>query len=71
MLAASEWISQIAYTIYQDKDDLTIADELRTIDQQLCKQPDMYSVIFDQLSSMRVISKAQYRAYLDLRDPRL
>lgn len=63
-------IEHVFYLLNQDCDDLSIADDLRVLDGMLKEDPPLYCRVFDQLSELKIITKAQFRAWLNLRDPR-
>lgn len=59
-----KWIGQIVDTMNQDKDEYAIADDFRSIDMELNKFPDLYTVVLDRLASEKIISKANWRKTL-------
>lgn len=69
-MESAMWVEHIWYLLQGDKDDLALAEDLRSVDQSLREDPAMYTVVFDQLSELKIITKAQFRAWLNLRDPR-
>lgn len=60
-------VLSIIEILSQDKDDYEIAEDLRAhVKIYLNPEPELFISVADELSRMKVLSKAQFRAYLSL-----
>lgn len=59
-----KWIGDITDILNQDKQEHEIAIDLREMDIELSKFPELATAVFDGLASRGVITKANYRKYL-------
>jgi phage recombination protein Bet len=64
-----QWIGQISAILDQDKQEHEIAADLREVNTELSKFPELYSVVWDQLAARKIITKANYRKYLTVQAP--
>lgn len=64
-----QWIGQIKEILDQDKEEHVIAAGLREANEELSKFPELFSVVYDQLAARKIISKANFRKYLEIREP--
>jgi phage recombination protein Bet len=60
-----KWIGSIVDILNQDKDEKDIAVDLRAANEELSKFPELFQVVFDKLARDKIISKANYRKYLE------
>jgi phage recombination protein Bet len=59
-----KWIGSIADVLAQDKQEVDIAADLREVDAELDKLPELKQSVFDGLAARGIIKKAKYREYL-------
>jgi len=64
-----KWIGDITDCMAQDKDEHVIAGELRQLNTELSQYPELYSVVFDQLASRKIITKANFKKFLNIQEP--
>jgi phage recombination protein Bet len=63
-------VSAITDILAQDKDEYGIADDLRAYEQEhLARFNELYITVQDRLAKDKIISKANWRKYLDTRRP--
>lgn len=62
---ADRWVGDITDLLAQDKQEAEIAEQLREVNMELSKLPDLYTVVCDRLAKMG-ISKAKYKEYLKI-----
>lgn len=63
-------VKSIADILAQDKDEYDIADDLRAYEfENLARFPELYITVQDKLAKDKIISKANWRKYLELRKP--
>jgi hypothetical protein len=63
-------VSAIADILAQDKDEFGIADDLRAYEaEHLARFQELYITVSDKLAKDKIISKANWRKYLDTRRP--
>lgn len=67
--AANRWVSDIADILNQDKEEYEVAAQLREVDVELSKFPEMAVMVFDKLAQEGVITKSGYRDYLKIQPP--
>lgn len=65
MALADKWLGDITDILNQDKDEKEIAADLRNANEELSRFPELFQVVFDRLASQKIISKANYRKYLE------
>jgi len=65
----AKWVGAITDILNQDKEEWEIAAQLRETNADLSQFPDLFSVVFDCLASEKIISKSNYRKYLEIRAP--
>jgi len=63
---ADKWIGDITDLLNQDKEEADIAAQLREVNLELSKYPELYTVVLDRLASQKIITKAKYRDYLKI-----
>ena len=70
---ADKWVGQItdllAEDIEGDHDGYKKAENLREVNTELSKFPDLMTVVYDALASRGIISKANYRKMIALKRP--
>lgn len=59
-----KWVNQIADILEQDKDENGIAADLRELEIELNKFPELYMRVADKLAGDGVISKSNWKKYL-------
>ncbi|MGP1667494.1 MAG: hypothetical protein ACTS5I_16630, partial [Rhodanobacter sp.] len=59
----------IVDVLNQDKPEHEIAADLRELDADLSRLPELYSAVFDKLAADKIISKSKYRDYLKIQAP--
>jgi phage recombination protein Bet len=59
-----KWVGRITDITNQDKEETAIAADLREIDAELDKFPELKQTVFDALAARGIITKANYRKYL-------
>jgi phage recombination protein Bet len=64
-----KWVGMITDTLNADQDEYKIADALRSIDEELSKFPELYTLVLDFLVAHKIITKANWRKYLEVRAP--
>jgi phage recombination protein Bet len=69
MAVVDRWIGDITDVLNQDKEEYAIAADLRDQNARLSLFPDLFSVVYDQLAKRGIISKANYRKYLEIKEP--
>lgn len=63
-------VSSIQDVLNQDKDEYAIADDLRDFETEyLARFPELYIAVLDKLAAEKIISKANWRKYLDTKRP--
>jgi phage recombination protein Bet len=63
-------VSAIADLLAQDKDEYAIAEDLRAYEAEyLARFPELYICVSDKLAKDKIISKANWRKYLDTKAP--
>jgi hypothetical protein len=65
MAVVDKWIGDIDAILKQDKEEVDIAQGLREANTELSKFPELFSVVFDQLAARKIITKANFRQYLE------
>lgn len=60
-----KWVGQLVDILNQDKDEAEIAVDLRAANEELSRFPELFQVVFDKLARDKIISKANYRKYLE------
>jgi phage recombination protein Bet len=65
MAMVDKWVGDITDILNQDKEEAEIAQNLREANEELSKFHDLFTVVFDQLAKRGIISKANYRKYLE------
>jgi hypothetical protein len=66
---ANKHVSAINGILNQDKEEHEIASDLRDHDIELSKNAELACVVFDKLAEMKIITKANYRKYLNIKAP--
>ena len=61
-----KWFGTVVDTLNQDKDENDIAENLRSIADELNKFPELYTAVLDKLAAEKVISKANWSKYLKI-----
>lgn len=61
-----KWVSSITDTLSQDKDENGIAADLRDVNAEMSKFPELATAVFDALATREIITKANYRKYLKI-----
>ena len=61
-----KWVGDITDILSQDKEETAIAAQLREVNAELSKLPELFTVVLDRLAKERIISKANYRKYLNI-----
>lgn len=69
MAVVDKWIGEITDVLNQDKEEYAIAADLRDQNARLSLFPDLFTVVYDQLAKRGIISKANYRKYLEIKEP--
>lgn len=69
MAVVDKWIGEITDVLNQDKEEWQIAVDLRDANARLSGFPDLFTVVYDQLAKRGIISKANYRKYLEIKEP--
>lgn len=64
-----KWVGQITDCFAQDKDEYGQADDLRELNTELSKFPELATAVFDALAGRGIISKANYRKMIALKRP--
>jgi phage recombination protein Bet len=59
-----KWVGTITDVLNQDKEEVEIAAELRDINNDLSRFPEMFTAVFDALKARGVITKAKWKEYL-------
>lgn len=62
----SKWVGDITDILNQDKEEVDIAADLRTANEELSKFEALFSLVFDKLAKEKIISKSKYRDYLKI-----
>lgn len=60
------WVGNITDILAQDKEESVIAAQLRSVNEELSKFPELAQTVFDALAARGIIKKAKYREYLKL-----
>jgi phage recombination protein Bet len=71
LAVVDKWVSEITDVLNQDKEEYAIASDLRDTNARLSLFPDLFSVVFDALAKRGIISKANYRRYLEIKEPQV
>lgn len=66
---ADKWVSDIADILNADKEEHEIAQMLRDAVAEMNRFPEMYMVVYDKLAKNKIISKANFNAYLKIQAP--
>lgn len=66
---ADKWIGEITDCLSQDKEEHAIAADLRELNMELSKYPELYTVVFDQLAARKIITKSKFKEYLKVEAP--
>lgn len=61
---ADKWVGDITDILNQDKEEHVIAAQLREVNIELSKMPELFTVVCDRLAKQGIISKAKYKEYL-------
>ena len=61
-----KWVGTIIDVLAFDKQEGEIASELRDINIELSKFPELYTAVFDALKARGIITKAKFKEYLKL-----
>lgn len=69
MAVVDKWVGEITDVLNQDKEEYAIAADLRDQNARLSMFPDLFTVVYDQLAKRGIISKANYRKYLEIKEP--
>lgn len=64
-----KWIGDITDCMAQDKEEWQIAAEMRELNMELSKFAELYQVVFDQLAARKIITKANFKKLLDVKEP--
>lgn len=65
----NRWVGDITDVLNQDKEEHQIAEDLREVNAKLSQFPDLFQVVFDRLASEKIITKANFRKYLQIQAP--
>lgn len=63
---ADKWVGDITDLLNQDKEEAVIAEQLREVNIEMSKLPELYTVVCDRLAKLGVITKAKYKEYLKI-----
>ena len=61
-----KWVGTITDVLAQDKEETAIGADLREVNTELSKFPELAQSVFDALAARGIIKKAAYREYLKI-----